>query len=283
MALTASRLFDAPPDAISAAAEADFFTALKGRNNTFKKTGAGRFAAIDAAVIAAIGNDPLDSVLDIGISSGATTIELRDSLQRAGHRPSVTGTDLWIDAWLVPVAPGCRALVDGSGHLLQHDLFGRAVRPWRRRLDYVNGLAVVRATLNRLVIPRVRAALAAGRGRRLRLVSPQLARHADVVVQQDDVTVANPGFAGRFDLVRAANILNRDYFDEATLLRALANVIGYLSGPGAWLLVIRTLANGEQHGTLFRRNADGMAVVRRFGTGSEVEALVLAAAVPAKP
>jgi len=76
--------------------------------------------------------------------------------------------------------------------------------------------------------------------------------------------------------VRAANLLNRHYFEPAALRDAVANAIAYLSGPGAWLLVLRTHGASDHRGTLFRMDdAMRLSVVDRYGTGSEVEDLVL--------
>jgi len=57
---------------------------------------------------------------------------------------------------------------------------------------------------------------------------------------EDDIFQPRAEFVGRFDLVRAANILNRNYFSEALLEGALHNLRSYMKGPGAFLLVTRT-------------------------------------------
>ena len=280
MVLTASDFFSRAPDRVSADDEAMFFTSLKAGNKTFKKTASGRFKALDAALIRHLAETPprIGELLDIGMSSGVTTLELDAALVAAGHALRITGTDLSLNAYIVSVMAGCQALVDGTGHPLQYDLFGRAIRPWRRRLDWFDGMVVVRSLINQVCAPRARRALAANEIlRRVRLVSPRLSRRQDIAVERDDVTVENPAFSARFDIVRAANILNLDYFDQAVLRRALANVTSYLSGPGALLLVARTLGDDEHHGTLFEiaQRGDQFRIVERYGNGSEVEALVL--------
>ena len=280
MTLVASAFFTRMPSEISVQDEAAFFTALKVGNNTFKKTAPGRFAQLDAALVRNLADAKprIGEALDIGISSGMTTLELNAALVAAGHSLRLTGTDLSLKAFIVPVAKGCRALIDGAGHILQYDLFGIPVRPWRRRLDYFSGMIAVRACLNRTCAPRARRSLAANRVlRRVDLVSPKLLQRCDIAVEQDDITVENPAFGGRFDFVRAANVLNRDYFDEPTLRRALSHVVSYLAGPGALLLVARTLGRDEHHGTLFEMTEQGhrFRIIEQYGDGSEVEGLVL--------
>lgn len=276
---TASAFFAADPATLTAREEALFFGRLKTGNATFKRTAHGRLRMIDEALVAQLdrAGARVDRVLDLGISSGITTVELAEALGLSGRSASVTGTDRSLEAFLVDLPMGCRALVEPNGHVLQYEVLGRAVRPWTRRLDYVTGMALARSLLNRMLGPVARArtahrAIAAS----VALVSPRLSRSVGVELAEDDVTRSNPRFVGGFDLVRAANILNRHYFDADALERAVGNVKSYLRGPGAWLLVVRTLGATDHHGTLFRMNAaHGLDVVERWGQGSEVEALVL--------
>lgn len=278
---TATRFFSLSPDRISPRDEAAFFTSLKTGNATFKRTRPGRFRGVDALVLDAVGKAgaALSDILDIGISSGTTTLELLMAARAAGHGPRVTATDRSLVARLVRWPLGIGVLLEPTGHVLQYGVFGLPLRAWRRRLDYVTGMALVQALADATLGQAARSAAARGRAREVALVSPRLARTPGVTLVEDDVTRRNLALQHRFDLVRAANILNRDYFDEDTLRRAAANLIGYMRGPGSWLLVIRTHADGAQHGTLFwQTGRGGLAVVRRFGQGSEIEPLVLAVA-----
>ena len=278
--LTANDFFALPPDRISAEVETRFFGALKTGNATFKQTGAGRLAAVDAALVAALARSGarVDTVLDLGISSGVTTLEMIDALRLAGHAARTTGTDRLVGAALVDLPMQCRALVEPGGHVLQYEVLGRGLRPWRRRLDYVTGMAAVRGLVGLMLGRQAAARLRSGDGaRQVALVSPRLARATGVTLVEDDVTTANPAFANGFDLIRAANILNRHYFAPDALARAIANVRSYLKGPGSWWLVVRTHGASDHRGTLFRLDDAGqLAVVERIGSGSEVEDLILA-------
>lgn len=116
----ASAFFSAAPEDITARDEARFFGLLKTANNTFKRTEPARLAKIDAALIASLATYRcrIDTVLDLGISSGVTTLELMTALRAAGHRAQVTGTDRSLRAQLVPLPLGCHALVEPGGHVL---------------------------------------------------------------------------------------------------------------------------------------------------------------------
>lgn len=278
--LTATEFFSRFPGQITPFDEAEFFGGLKTGNATFKKTADGRFADVDAALVEALAvkRATIDEVLDIGISSGITALDLHGALSKAGYQVRITGTDRSFEAYIVSVLPGCRVLIEAHGHALQYELFGWPLRPWRRRLDYIDGMFLVRSLLDRLFLHRARRILAqAGdRARRVELISPRLKGHEAIKIVEDDICEHNRAFAGRFDLVRVANILNRDYFDEPTLRRALFHLGSYLAGPGAWLLILRTHGRAEHHGTLFRVGDDGgLDPVNRVGRGSEIEELAI--------
>ena len=120
------------------------------------------------------------------------------------------------------------------------------------------------------------ARAASGEGEEVALLTPRLRQSNAFRWYEDDITHRRDSLTGRFDLVRAANLLNRHYFEPAALRDAVANAIAYLSGPGAWLLVLRTHGASDHRGTLFRMDdAMRLSVVDRYGTGSEIEDLVL--------
>jgi hypothetical protein len=107
------------------------------------------------------------------------------------------------------------------------------------------------------------------------LVSRRVSSLENISVLQDDLSVRNPDFVCRFDIVRAANILNRDYFDLPVLRSMLANLVSYARGPGALIVINRTHPDDTNHGTVFEISRDGVLVpVARIGRGSEVEEVV---------
>jgi hypothetical protein len=287
MVLKASSLFFQDPADLSHESEVKFFSSIKLSNGTFKSTYSGRFEQLNRELVQLLARSraAIDQVLDVGVSSGTTTLELLRDLQEAGFSPRITATDFLVEAYIVPLYPLCRALVDRDGFPLQYELLGAVVRPWLRRRDYADGMAVVRWLVNRLCGRRAREALRRGEDvRPVRLVSPRLASRPDVEVLRDDILEHNPALADRFDLVRAANILTRYYFGEEQLRRGIAHLRSYLAGPGALLLVARTYhGRRDVHGTLFElMPSRRLRAVGRFGHGSELEQLVVEA-VPAGP
>lgn len=276
---TATKFFSTDPERLTARDEALFFGALRTGNATFKRTDEARLRTVDTALIDCLdrANAPIDAALDLGISSGVTTAELAAAFAQSGRCVSVTGTDRSLAARIVDLPMGCRALVEPTGHVLQYEILGRAMRPWTRRLDYLTGMALARTVVNRTFAPLARVqAVSHKAGEPITLVSPRVAQSDAIRLIEDDITIRNPGLVGGFDLIRAANILNRAHFQSASLLCAINNIRSYLRGPGAWLLVLRTHGDADHRGTLFRMDDDGaFAVVERWGGGSEIEKLFL--------
>jgi len=276
---TATKFFSVDPDRLTARDEALFFGALRTGNATFKRTDQARLRTIDTALIDCLdrANATIDTALDLGISSGVTTSELATALMQSGRCVRMTGTDRSLAARIVDLPMGCRALVEPTGHVLQYEILGRAMRPWTRRLDYLTGMALARTVVNRTLAPLARAqAVSRQAGNSVALVSPRLAQSDAMRLIEDDITLRNPALIGGFDLIRAANILSRLHFQPGSLLRAVDNTRSYLRGPGAWLLVLRTHGDSDHRGTLFRKGDDGaLAVVERWGGGSEIEEMFL--------
>ena len=81
-------------------AESQFFSSLKMRNGTFKLTQPSRFAALEAEIGSVIAERAahVRQVLDVGVSTGLTTIELADFLRAKGASAQVIGTDLFVQA-----------------------------------------------------------------------------------------------------------------------------------------------------------------------------------------
>lgn len=287
MSITARRFFHSKYQVTSVEAEDEFFTDLRTRNATFKRTASDRFRDLDELCLKNFSNAEasIGEVLDIGISSGATTVALSDRLRAAGHSGRVVGTDIAIDGRLVKAFPGVHVLTDEAGHPLQYDLMGRVLRPWGRRADYATGMVMVRAAANRWIGDRVQRSVQRGErnGNAVRLISPRANNHPHVHIERNDIFVDTQEYQDRFGFIRAANILNRGYFEEAALTRAIANIIGYMTGPGAYLLIARS-TKGQHVATLFQVSANGryMDVVDRSCGGSEVEWLVLEATLPEK-
>jgi len=276
--LTARKYFALAPGQHDASIEEAFYGKLKMRNGTFKLTTATRFAEIEAAfqTIFKERAAQFNQTLDIGVSTGITTIELANFLHRHGSSTKIVATDLYVNACLVEPYKDVFVLADSSGWPLQYELLGLAVRSWNRRLDYVTLAFIPRNLLRSIFDMPVRKCIESGQCKPVKMISRLLQGRTDIEVIEDDILQRSNRLAATFDFVRAANILNSNYFSTSDLDRAIGNIVSYLRGPGSLLLVTRTNQARENAGTLFEYEANGrFKVIGRVGSGSEIEDLVL--------
>jgi hypothetical protein len=264
--------------------EDSFFHSLTLRNGTFKTTWHHRLDDLNAMVECFLPcGGPLE-IMDVAVSSGVSTIEWLDCLERAGIDCRMTAGDAVIDAFLVAAGP-VRGLIDRTGHLMQLEVAGKAVRmppPRRRdRLRYAP-LSLLLKTAARVFHDTLRAAPHSGpaqtrlglRCHALKLISPALAAHPRIEVIEDDI-LNDHRWPGRFDVLRAANVLNRCYFNDALLERMLRNLRSRLA-PQGLLAVCRTTEEGRNDATLFRLADDRtFRELAKLNQGSEVTELVL--------
>jgi hypothetical protein len=267
--------------------EKAFFWNLILKNRTHKTTYHHRLDDLNALVAAHLpAHRPLE-IMDVAVSSGVSTAEWVHSLQEGGIEHHMLAGDLLVYAWLVRVGRNTRVLVDRSGYPLQLDIAGRAIRTPLRKRDWLrHGPAIL--AINRIlrrITPQLREmrpdrfleAPLTLRGvscRAVELVSRTLRSCAQVQLVEDDI-LNDHRYAGRFHVVRAANILSRVYFDDAVLAGMLRNLRSRLA-PGGLLIVCRTMDDGVSHASLFSLRAAGrLGVVARLNEGSEIENLAL--------
>lgn len=276
MQLTAKQFFLEPEALRDPAVESAYISGLKMRNGTFKQTSPSRFASLEAPLATALAPDAdqIREVLDVGMSMGQTTVELADFLGTLGIPAELTGTDLFIDAHLIDVGTNLHVLTDAGGWPLQYGYYGRAFRPWSSRLDYLTLAAVPRALAQKMLRKTLLRKIESADTRLVQMVGQAL-RDRKITLVENDIFTPTDSFATRFDFIRAANILNKGYFAPDQIRKAISNIKAYSSGPGAFLLVVRTTGT-ENDGTLFKLSrAGGYDAVKRFGKGSEIENLVL--------
>jgi chemotaxis methyl-accepting protein methylase len=107
------------------------------------------------------------------------------------------------------------------------------------------------------------------------LLTKKMTQQKSLRVVEDDLTAGDkPEFERAFHVVRAANILNRAYFADATLMQMLNKLKNRLK-PGGILIVCRTNDEGINNGTIFRlAESVKFQILNRIGSGSEIEGLL---------
>lgn len=275
--------------------ETQFFSTIRLSNGVSKTTSSRRLLDVDQALLGVfrkLGVSP-KTFLDVAVSSGTSTLDWLESLQRAGLHPKITATDLTMTAYLVRLSGCCHVLVDRKGFPLQFDVCGLALRPWSPRRFYILGnyfLTALYCTMYSRAARRLGLLkrLEALQGRppsaddssikaQVKLVTHRLRENKEIELLDDDIAEpTSPHLMRRFEVIRAANILNWSYFTAEQLRDGVKHLCERLTGPGGLLLIVRSEDANGNHGSVFRLNEKGaLEVVERIGRGSEIESVVL--------
>jgi hypothetical protein len=263
--------------------ERHFFTKLRLPNGTHKTTYRHRLSDLNDTLLEYLPRDRPISLLDTAISSGISTVEWSDELRANGVQHRILGSDLCTEAWLtswstwlavLSVADGRDPLLLEIGPLMvpvrSDRWLAKIVRPL-----FFPALRLVAVVGKRfgLADPNAPAQSKRWVHRSISLVSPELNQHADIKLVQDDVTMPKT-FTEPFDAIRVANLLQRVYFDDETLIRIVEGLRDNLKNDGI-LAICRTMDDGTNHGTIFRRTNSGFVREAVLNDGAEIGDLVL--------
>jgi hypothetical protein len=266
-----------------------FFTNIITSRGVWKTTQHHRLDSLNALVTAVAKRNALIPrvVMDVGISSGITTLEWIEALANAGFKVNVIATDLTLTVYLVEIAPGLRVLVEPNGFVLQVAVGGFGFRPWCSKRDYALGTflpkrlaaAVAAARLSRLGLPLVHSAAADTERIHgpLKLVTAALRRHPGVLLMDDDLLAPNrPELTATADILRLANVVQETYFTPEQIALIVRNVRERCRGPGSLVAVCRNVDNALNGSILSLTPNGGFRLEERLGAGSEVEQAFLA-------
>lgn len=248
----------------------DILRGLQLPNGTRKTTWPNRFTELNARCIEHLGgvSSPL-RVLDIAVSSGISTIELVDAITSAGIATTVTATDLFTHGDLVKVFPGVNLLVDNDDRPIQWEFLGRTLRahPNGSRIDHI------RRALNEMWtrLPQSRKR----RRQVIPLVDSRLEKIATVI--REDLFNPDPRLDGPYDLVRACNILNLDYFTTDELTQLTRTLINRLAADGL-LVIARTRPDETNYASIYRRMHNGrLEVLEHINSPCDVHEICMEA------
>lgn len=255
------------------------FRHLQMANGTYKTTGHSRLADLDRWLLSHLTPADTLAMLDIGVSSGATTVDLIEAAAAAGLRLQTTGIDIGMEASSLPLLGGGELLLDSQRAPLQFAM-GRST--WGRP---TRGVTSARASLGRVLFgalanSTMRSLLSSGAPVPVRLLCLRARECPDAVFIEHDVFRRNDAWRAGFDLVRAANVLHRAYFTDEQLRTAFAHAWHYLRDGGRLLIARTADEDGVTRATLFQKERDRrFGVIDRFQGGSDVEEVVLSVRV----
>jgi hypothetical protein len=267
--------------------EKSFFDCLRLKNGVYKTTYAHRLDDLNVQVMNYLPAARPLQVLDVAISSGVSTLEWVEALDGIQIDYHMTGIDLTIGGLLVSFGDRWHVVLDCAKWPLLFEIDGQWVsNPPRKRhlLRHFFSLAWIKSALflwkrSYREADRGRILQILGmpaRTRAINLVTPGLVGHPRVTVGEGNI-VAESWNQGTFHLIRAANILNKSYFDVEALTKILTNLRCQLATDG--ILVVCNTDTDEaalNHATIFALGANHrFKVLSQMNGGSEVENLVV--------
>lgn len=238
-----------------------FFAHLRLPNGTWKTTYPRRLDDVNEQLLELLPRDRRLDLMDVGISSGISTLEWSEQLDGAGVAHRLVAGDLAVEGRLVSWGRWIALLFDESGRIPLLIEVGPLTRP--AQSDRLPDRA-----MRLLFCPLLRLLARTGRRRSVPLVVPELGLRQGIELARDDVT-APERFTGSFDVVRAANLVQPAYFDEETLRRIVGNLRDRLR-DGGLLVLCRTTMEGENRATIFRRRGERLLPEVSLNGGSEV-------------
>jgi len=267
--------------------EKSFFDCLRLKNGVYKTTFAHRLDDLNAQVENYLPPMRPLRILDVAISSGVSTLEWVESLEAAEVDYHMTGIDLTIGGFLVSFGNRLHVVLDHTRWPLLFEIDGRWVSnpPRKRHLfrDFFSLILIKSALLiwargfRESEETRIQRILGMPtRTRSINLITPGLVNHPRVSVSEANI-LAESWNQGSFHVIRAANILNKSYFDNETLTKILDNLRRHLT-PNGILVVCNTDTDEKavNHATIFALSKDRRFVpLSKMNGGSEADDLTL--------
>lgn len=268
--------------------ESEFFKRLPLANGLFKTTCAHRLDDVNRVIqeqILTRWRQQHVRLLDVGVSSGVTTMEWADSLRCWRGDFTLVGTDLFLEAILESYGSICHVLKVRTGLPLQFEVGGFAVsnyvgsgvENWVKRASPVLAcrllVLALRGMRNWNVGPRPTL-------RRIRLLSRIAIKDPNIEFIEEDL-LGNAGTRGAFHVIRVANVLNPRCFSAEKLVRMIRQLRARLESSGI-LVVLRTRDDGTNDGGVYELDGTGsLRPVWRMGNGSEIHGLIVNPALAA--
>lgn len=265
--------------------ERAFSYSLRLANGTLRYTYPGRMNDLNSWVESLLPVRRPLRILDVGISSGISTLEWVSSLERSGIDFEMTAGDLFLTGRLLTLGRRWCLLTDDSGYPLQYAIGDHTMPnpPGRRNSALFFLPLMLLRWAYRVALARSHAAVDAGvsytvlrrlvRLSEIDFVVPALRTHPAVHLVRDDLLHPRGPREGH-DVIRAANILNPCYFSTDELRTAIRNLVGRLS-PEGLLIIGRTTHDEVNKATAFIRSSRGaLEIASRINGGIEVEDLI---------
>jgi len=234
-------------------------------DTTWKFTRKGRQPLTDQLIIELTLKVPNMSILEVGASSGSTSLELLNHL--AGSYKQYFITDRF---FTIPFQ------VDNGATYFYHPLkkhcIMRVSDRWLIYEDVQNALVPLGAIARRLlaIAPQYNAADC----HHASMLHPHLKRRIEsdskIIVMEYDILRAWPNEP--VDIIKAANVLNKCYFSDSEIKMAITNLRNALKIGGK--LLITDNRSVEKVSMLYKSKDGSLVLEKQLNGGTEIENLV---------
>ncbi len=287
--LTIGSVFFPGPDCDEATIEKRenrFFNQINISGTLYKTTYYHRLDDLNVATDNHLPKDYELKIMDVAVSSGITTVEWVQHLESSGFKFHMTGGDIAMDVSMISFVNSINILIGQYGKVFQFDLFGWPLpnSPMRIRGKIFKTLNILLNILIQTKLIKNRRKKNGGREFHsnilfqvtpLKLISNKTRNVKNLVLIEDDIQNDDPDYHSKFDVIRAANILNKQFFDDNALRKMVDNLRKKLK-PGGILIVCRTLADEKNHATIFKlTDKNHFQAIETLGQGSEIADLVV--------
>jgi len=266
-----------------------FFQRLRLKSGVYKSTYAKRLDDVNETLIKNIQPSNVIQIMDVAISAGFSTLELSQALTSKNIQHHITATDINIYSILFSFHPCIEILVGGDDFPLQIDLFGVGVPSTSETVISNSFILLLKWPLAALVkIFRALKLFSYGENFSRKylaaipvtLVSKVIGKNHNIAILDDDITQPTKNeMLNKFDVLRAANILNKRYFSDSTLIKSVGYLLERVK-PDGILVVCRTNEQEEggnkNNGTVFQKLSNNkIIVIDQVGEGSDIEQMLL--------
>ncbi len=250
-------------------------------NGTTKNTSAGRLDDLNALMLPFLKNITSPSIKDVAVSSGISTVEWIQYLKKNNVKPYIKATDLFAKAFLVIKSDSIAILCDQDLNPVLLE-----IRNTMFRTSFPKGST--RYFWGKLLsgaVKRFWLQIKPGKENSFRdntypavipveLFTSALKNTSDIDFAEEDILL--PPFENeinKYDVIRAANILNKVYFSNDGLEMILSNLASQLK-TGGILAVCKTDDAGKNHAGIFTKKDNGFILLQNMNGGTEIENIV---------
>ena len=209
-------------------------------------------------------------LLDVAASSGVASCEWYEQLTKRGIDCSMVATDKVVHGSLFHAKPGIEALFDCEQNVIHLGILGRGMPP-SPKFPYRIVTDIAKAYIRLMKWSADNSTCIDLVTKRASYVPSIRFVETDLLAEYSPELLEVP-----FDVVRAANILNRGYFAPETI-RTIVTRLKSVLREGGLLVVCRTEGAGTNNATVFKLIESQFTEISSLRGGAEVTDLVLSA------